>query len=346
MKFNKDYVLRIAKELLSIDSPTGYTNKAIEYLEKEVNALGYTYSRNAKGNLIVSLKGTSDYTIGLCAHTDTLGLMVRSISSDGTLALTNLGGPLIPTLDAEYCRIHTREGNIYTGTILANVPASHVYPDAATKERKIENMLVRIDEVVKTKEDTEKLGIQNGDFVAIDPKVEITKSDFIKSRFLDDKISVSILMGVLEAIKTNNIELPYNVEIIFSTYEEVGHGSSSIPSNINELLAVDMGCIGLDLACTEYDVSICAKDSSGPYDYNMTTKLVNLAKANKLSYAVDIYPYYGSDVSAALSGGNNIRGALIGPGVHASHGMERTHYQAVEQTMQLVYAYITDKDLA
>ncbi|OCN04515.1 aminopeptidase [Erysipelotrichaceae bacterium MTC7] len=346
MNFNKDYVLKIAKELLSIDSPTGYTSKAIAYLEKEVQTLGFTTSRNAKGNLIVSLKGKSDYTVGLCAHTDTLGLMVRSISSDGSLALTNLGGPIIPTLDAEYCRIHTRNGDVYTGTILANVPASHVYPDASTKERKLENMLVRVDEVVKSKEDTEKLGIQNGDFVAIDPKVEITKSDFIKSRFLDDKISVSILMGILETIKMNQIELPYNVEMIFSTYEEVGHGSSNIPSHINELLAVDMGCIGLDLACTEYDVSICAKDSSGPYDYNMTTKLVNLAKANELSYAVDIYPYYGSDVSAALRGGNNIRGALVGPGVHASHGMERTHYQAVENTMKLVYAYITDKDLA
>jgi len=343
MKFNKDYVLRIAKTLLSIDSPTGYTKDAIEFLESELRDLGYSSSRNEKGNLMVTLKGESKIHRGIFAHVDTLGLMVRSIHSDGTLALTNLGGPIIPTLDAEYARIITRDKKIYTGTILADVPAVHVYPDAATKERKIENMIVRIDEVVKSKEDVEKLGIQNGDIVAIDPKVQITESGFIKSRFLDDKISVSLLMGVLEALKTSTQTLPYNTTFIFSTYEEVGHGASSIPNDINEVLAVDMGCIGLDLACSEYDVSICAKDSSGPYDYDMTSDLIHLAKENNLNYAVDIYPFYGSDVSAALRGGNDIKGALIGPGVHASHGMERTHYTAIENAMKLVSAYLLKK---
>ncbi|MDL2276883.1 M42 family metallopeptidase [Breznakia sp. OttesenSCG-928-G09] len=342
MNFNKDYVLNTAKTLLSIDSPTGYTKEAIAYLETQIKEFGFSYKKSEKGNLMVSLTGKdTSYTLGICAHVDTLGLMVRSIQSDGTLALTNLGGPIIPTLDAEYCKIYTRDNKLYTGTILANTPAAHVYPDASTQERKIDNMLVRIDEVVKTKEDVEALGIQNGDYIAIEPKVEITKSDFIKSRFLDDKISVSLLLGILEKIKTDAITLPYNVTFIFSTYEEVGHGSSYIPEDINALLAVDMGCIGLDLACTEYDVSICAKDSSGPYDYDMTNDLIALAKQNKLNYAVDIYPFYGSDVSAALRGGNNIKGALIGPGVHASHGMERTHYQAVENTMKLVLSYIT-----
>lgn len=341
MKFNKDYVLDIAKNLLSIDSPTGYTRDATEFLEKELSALGYESFRNEKGNLMITVDGkNNDRHRAVLAHVDTLGLMIRSINSDGTLALTNLGGPIIPTLDAEYCRIITRDKKIYTGTILADVPAAHVFPDASTKERKIENMIVRIDEVVKTKEDVEKLGIQNGDIVAIDPKVQITKSGFVKSRFLDDKISVSLLMGVLESIKTNKLTIENKTTFIFSTYEEVGHGAASIPSDINEALAVDMGCIGLDLACTEYDVSICAKDSSGPYDYDMVSNLINLSKDNKLSYAVDIYPYYGSDVSAALRGGNNIKGALIGPGVHASHGMERTHYQAIENSMNLVMLYL------
>ena len=341
MKFNKEYVLGIAKNLLAIDSPTGYTKDATAFLKKELESLGYESFQNEKGNLMVSVEGENNKRHrAVLAHVDTLGLMVRSINSDGTLVLTNLGGPIIPTLDAEYCRIITRDKHIYTGTILANVPAAHVYPDASTKERKIENMIVRIDEVVKTKEDVEKLGIQNGDIIAIDPKVQITKSDFVKSRFLDDKISVSLLMGVLQSIKTDKLTLAYKTTFIFSTYEEVGHGAASIPSDINEALAVDMGCIGLDLACSEYDVSICAKDSSGPYDYDMTTHLINLSKEHKLNYVVDIYPYYGSDVSAALRGGNNIKGALIGPGVHASHGMERTHYQAIENTMKLIVAYL------
>ena len=178
--------------------------------------------------------------------------------------------------------------------------------------------------------------IQNGDYIAYDPKTTITESGFIKSRFLDDKISVAIIYEVLRRLKKPQ----YDLIITISTYEEVGHGCSYISKEIDELVAVDMGCIGDDLSCSEYDVSICAKDSSGPYDYNMTTKLIKLAKENRLQYAVDIYPYYGSDASAALKGGQNIRAALIGPGVHASHGMERTHKEAIENTIQLIMLYI------
>lgn len=339
----KEYVVTFAKQLLQIDSPTGYTKKAIAFVEQEAQRLGYETQRNAKGNLRIYVKGNSSAkTIGLCAHCDTLGLMVRSIRADGTLALTTIGGPIVPTLDGEYCRIYTRDGRVYTGTILSTSPAVHVYKDAASKKREIDEMEVRIDEVVRNKQDVEALGICNGDFVAIDPKVEITESGFIKSRFLDDKISVSALMGVLAHLKEEHLTPAYDLIFMMSTYEEVGHGMAQIPGEIKELLAVDMGCIGLDLACSEYDVSICAKDSSGPYDYDMTTRLVNLAKQEQLNYVVDIYPMYGSDVSAALKGGNDIRGALIGPGVHASHGMERTHYQGVENTMKLILAYIME----
>lgn len=339
---NKAYVLQFAQKLLGIDSPSGYTAKAIDLIRQEAESLGYETETTNKGNLWIYVKGSSsDKTIGFCAHCDTLGLMVRSIKADGKLAVTNVGGPLIPTLDGEYCRIITREGKTYTGTVLSCSPAAHVYKDASTRNREIDEMEVRIDEVVKTKSDVMALGIRNGDFVAIDPKVQITESGFIKSRFLDDKISASALMGVLQHIKEHNITPTYDLVFMMSTYEEVGHGMAHIPASISELIAVDMGCIGLDLACTEQDVSICAKDSSGPYDYEMTSRLVELAKQENLSYAVDIYPMYGSDVSAALRGGNNIRGALIGPGVHASHGMERTHYHGVEQTMKLVLAYIT-----
>lgn len=340
----KEYVLDFAKKLLSIDSPTGYTKKAIDFVEEEANRLGYQTKRNNKGNLWIYINGASnEKTIGLCAHCDTLGLMVRSIKADGKLALTNLGGPIIPTLDGEYCRIYTRDQKCYTGTILSTSPAAHVYKDASTKQRVIDEMEVRIDEVTYSKEDTLKLGIQNGDIVAIDPKVQITDSGFIKSRFLDDKISASALMGILHHLKENNITPAYNLIFMMSTYEEVGHGMAHIPSSISELLAVDMGCIGLDLACTEQQVSICAKDSSGPYDYDFTSKLISLAKRENLSYTVDIYPQYGSDVSAARNAGNDVKGALIGPGVHASHGMERTHIDGVLNTMKLILAYICEK---
>ena len=336
-----DYILDMAQKILNIDSPTGYCFHVIDYVKEEVKKLGYESYENNKGNLIIEVKGQDDYTIGLCGHVDTLGLMVRSIKDNGTLAFTMVGGPLLPTYDGEYCRVITRDNQVYSGTVLSNSPAVHVFEDAKTLARDANHMHIRLDEVVKNKADVEKLGISNGDYIAIDPKTTLTKSGFLKSRFLDDKLSVAILIGVLKEIKDKKIVLPHNITIIISTYEEVGHGSSSIPSNIDELIAVDMGCIGEDLACSEYDVSICAKDSGGPYDYQMTSELIELAKENQLQYAVDIYPFYGSDVGAALRGGNDIKGALIGPGVHASHGMERTHSQAIENTFKLIMAYLT-----
>ncbi|SHE78844.1 Putative aminopeptidase FrvX [Atopostipes suicloacalis DSM 15692] len=339
--FNKEETVSFLVELLSINSPTGYTKKAIDFLKNSIEEIGYETERTPKGNLVIQVDGQdSSQTRGLSAHVDTLGLMVRSVNSDGTLALTTLGGPLTPTLDGEYCEIITRDDKVYTGTILSKSPSIHVYKDASTKKRDIDNLVVKLDEAVKNKEEVDKLGILNGDIVAYDPKVVVTDSGFIKSRFLDDKASVALLVSILKIIKEKDIVPATNLKFIFSTYEEVGHGASWIPEDITELLAVDMGAIGLDLACTEFDVSICAKDSSGPYDYDLTTQLINHAKDKDLDFAVDIYPMYGSDASAALSGGANIRAALIGPGVSSSHGMERTHTDALENTFKLISEYI------
>ena len=335
-----DDILDILKKIMAIDSPSGFTRNCVNYLKGVSEELGYKASITNKGNLLIEIEGESDDAIGLSAHVDTLGLMVRSIKSDATLAVTKVGGPIMPTLDGEYCKVYTRDGRVYTGTILSNSPACHVFKDSGTLERNEETMCVRLDEVVKSKEDVLKLGINNGDFIAYDPKTTITPSGFVKSRFLDDKLSVAILFGLLTKLKKENIKLARKTYIMLSTYEEVGHGCSWVPSDISEFIAIDMGCIGLDLACSEYDVSICAKDSSGPYDYDMVTRFINLAKDLKLNHAVDIYPYYGSDVSAALRGGNNIKGALIGSGVAASHGMERTHIQGIDATFRLLCAYL------
>jgi putative aminopeptidase FrvX len=330
---------KLLEQIINIDSPTGYCSKVINYLETVVKELGFNYTKNQKGNLIVSVEGKSDYTVGLSAHVDTLGLMVRSINSDGTLKFTTLGGPLLNTYNAEYCKIYTREGKIYTGTILSTSPAVHVFPDSRSKDLKEDTMCVRLDEVVYSRSDTQQLGIQTGDIIAIDPKFEITPSGYVKTRFLDDKASAFLLLELLRYLKEQNITPENNLKLIFSTYEEVGFGASNIP-NINEMLAVDMGCIGLDLNCTEEQVSICAKDSGGPYDYDMTSKLIELAKANNISYAVDIYPFYSSDATASLRAGNDIKAALIGTGVAASHGMERTHKHGLENTFNLILGYL------
>lgn len=341
LSINKKYILDTAKEILEFDSPTGFCFEIMDVIKSIAEGFGYNFETTNKGCGIITIKGKSEESvIGLSAHVDTLGAMVRSITTDGKLKFTLLGGPIVPTLDSEYCRVRTREGKIYTGTFLSSSPAAHVFEDSSSKIRDPKNMEVRIDENVKSKEDTQKLGICPGDFIFIEPKTTITENGFIKSRFIDDKGSVACLMGLLELFSREKIVPKFTTKILISTYEEVGHGASYIPNDITEMIAVDMGCIGDDLSCSEYDVSICAKDSGGPYDYNMVTDLVNLAKSNELKYAVDIYPMYGSDVGAALKGGNNIRGALIGPGVHASHGMERTHYSALENTVKLLYLYL------
>lgn len=344
LNINKNYVLDVAKEILEFDSPTGFCFEIMDKIRDIAKNFGYDFEKTNKGCGIITIKGKSEeVVIGLSAHVDTLGAMVRSITSDGKLKFTLIGGPIVPTLDGEYCTIRTREGKKYTGTFLSTSPAAHVFEDSSKKIRDPQNMEIRIDENVYSKEDAQNLGICPGDFIFIDPKTTITESGFIKSRFIDDKGSVSCLMGLLELFNREKIIPNQTTKIFISTYEEVGHGASYIPDDITEMIAVDMGCIGDDLSCSEYDVSICAKDSGGPYDYNMVTRLINLAKHNELKYAVDIYPMYGSDVGAALKGGNNIRGALIGPGVHASHGMERTHYSALENTIKLLYLYLTEK---
>lgn len=341
IELNREEFNTLSKEIFTCDSPTGYTQNVIKMIENHIKDLGFDYKILNNGALEVSISGEDhSKVVATSAHCDTLGLMVRSIKSDGTLALTKLGGPITPTLDGEYCKIYTRDNQVYQGTILSTSPSVHVYNDANSKSRDIDLLVVRLDEVVKTKEDVLKLGIQNGDIVCYDPKFEITKSGFLKTRFIDDKASAVVILLLLKYVKKHNLTFKYDTKIYFVVYEEVGHGASMIDHNIDEFVTLDMGCVGLDLAGNEFAVSICAKDSGGPYDYELTTRLINLAKENKINYTVDIFPYYGSDVGAASHAGVDMKGALIGTGVSASHGMERTHIDGIENTLKLIYLYL------
>ncbi|MCL2574450.1 MAG: M42 family metallopeptidase [Defluviitaleaceae bacterium] len=342
MNFPVDYFKQTLCEILAVDSPSGYTAAAVAKLKTYVDKLGYENYVTKKGNLVINVAGKSDKTIGISAHLDTLGLVVRGYRGNGTLSFSQVGGAILPTLDGEYCKIYTRwSEKPYTGTILSNSPSSHVYDDAGSAARNDKGMHVKLDEIVSNDNDVKKLGILPGDFICYAPKTEITENGFIKSRFLDDKMSVAIILSMLKYFKDNNIMPAHNILSIFSTYEEVGHGLCHLPQPVDEFVALDMGCIGDDLSCTEYDVSICAKDSSGPYDYELTTRLIKLAKDAGLGFAVDIYPRYGSDVSAARYAGHDFKGALIGPGVAASHGMERSHMKAAENTWKLLHLYLT-----
>lgn len=341
IKFDLETFKNISEKVFNCDSPSGYNLNMINLLKSYLDEYGYSYKVHNKGTIEVFIKGKdSSKIVATSAHSDTLGLMVRSIKSNGNLSLTKIGGPIIPTLDGEYCKIVTRDNKVYSGTILSTSPAAHVYKDSEGKVRDIDNIELRLDEIVKCQEDVKKLGINNGDYVFIDPKFQITESGFLKTRFIDDKASVVILLMLLKYCHENKIEFKYDTKVYFVFYEEVGHGASAISEDVSEFVTIDMGCIGLDLAGNEYAVSICAKDSGGPYDYELTTRLINLAKENNINYIVDIFPYYSSDVTAAYRSGKDFKGALIGTGVSASHGMERTHIQGIEATLKLIYRYL------
>lgn len=335
------YILKQLEALVAIDSPSGFFHGIMAYIEEEVAKLGLTLDRNEKGCGIVTLKGKgSKKTLGLSAHVDTLGAMVRSINSDGTIRFTSIGGFMMSTVNGEYCRIHTRDGRIYTGTILSKQPSVHVYKDVRDYPLIEENMVIRVDQVVTTKEDTLGLGIEVGNFIGFDPGFVVTDSGFVKSRHLDNKAGSAILLGILKRFVEEKVALPFDLKFIFTTYEEVGHGAAHIPDDIRTMIAVDMGAIGDDLTCTEEEVSICVKDSSGPYDQELVSELLSIAKEEGIKYALDVYPSYASDASAALRAGTNIKAALIGPGIHASHGKERTHIKALEESEKLLMAWL------
>lgn len=339
-QYAKD-AIEFSKGLFAIDSPTGFTEKVTEHVLETAKSMGYSAYRNNLGNVIVTVEGeNNDKEVALSAHVDTLGLMVRSITAEGDLMFTVVGGPIVPTLDGEYCRIYTRGGKVYTGTILSLSPAVHVHPDSETRVRDAANMAVRLDETVHSKEDVEALGISAGDFICYDPKTTVTESGFLKTRFIDDKACAALELTVLKLMKDHNVKPMYKTHLCFSVHEEIGYGGATLPKNIDELLVVDMGCVGCDLTCTEQQVSICAKDSMGPYDYEMTSLLIELSKKHSVDYAVDIYPRYSSDAGALWRAGYDTRSALIGPGVHASHGMERTHIDGLENTLKLMCAYL------
>lgn len=330
-------------QLTAIPSPTGFTRHIMDWVQTEVEEMGYVATRTPKDGLLVTIKGANDDKHRLLtAHLDTLGAMVRAIKPDGRLKIALVGGFTYNAIEGENCTIHVaKTGRQLSGTILLHQTSVHVYRDAGKLERQQDNMEIRLDEKVKTAEETRALGIEVGDFISFDPRTVVTETGFIKSRHLDDKVSAAILLNLLKTYKVEQVKLPYTTHVYFSSFEEVGHGAnSSIPAKTVEYIAVDMGAMGDDQQTDEYTVSICVKDASGPYHYGLRQQLVALAEQEQIPYKLDIYPYYGSDASAAMSAGAEVRHGLLGAGIESSHAYERTHTDSVQATERLVDAYL------
>ena len=329
-------------ELLAIDSPTGYTKAAEDYVLQEFSALGFAAKRTNKGGILVDLGGKDETdALLLEAHADTLGGMVAEIKGNGRLRIVNVGGMNANNAEGENCRVVTKFDGIYEGTLQLCNASIHVNSDYNSTSRKFDVMEVVLDEFTESADETRKLGISVGDYVCFDPRTRVTEKGYIKSRFLDDKLSVGILLGFAKFLKDNALTPDRKVYAHITVYEEVGHGgAASVPAGVTEAISVDMGCVGDGLQCTERQVSICAKDSGGPYSYEVVQKLIAAAKKENADYAVDIYPHYGSDVEATLSAGYDIRHGLIGPGVYASHGYERSHIDGVMNTLKVLCGYL------
>lgn len=341
------YILEETKKVLAIDSPSGYTKDVAAYVLEQYRNFGYEPVLTKKGGVLVCLNGSLEKNeperdgILVEAHIDTLGAMVAEIMENGRLRVTPIGGLNANNAEAENCKIITRQGKKYDGTFQMKNASVHVNKEYSSTARSFDVMEVVIDEMVFSKEEVEALGIMTGDIVCFDPRTVITESGYIKSRFLDDKLSVGILLGYAKYFKEQNVQAERKIYHHITVFEEVGHGgSASVPADVSEILSVDMGCVGDGLACKEHQVSICAKDSGGPYHYDVVTNLINCAKEANLDFAVDVYPFYGSDAEAGLRAGYDVKHGLIGAGVYASHGYERSHIKGVENTFHLLKAYL------
>ena len=341
-KLYADYAWDRAAALLAIDSPSGYTARAAQWVKEAFESLGFEARITVKGGVIIDLGGV-DENDGLLleAHADTLGAMVAQIKGNGRLKLTSLGGMRPENAETENVRVYTRGGKVIEGTCQLCNASIHVNGSYGDTKRSWDTVEIVLDEAVDSAAETRALGIEVGDIVCFDPRTRRTASGYLKSRFLDDKLSVGILLGLAKYLADNKIVPARKVWAHVTVYEEVGHGgSASVPAGITEAISVDMGCVGDGLQCTERQVSICAKDSGGPYSYEVVGKLIDAAKKTGADYAVDVYPFYGSDVEATLRSGVDIRHGLIGAGVYASHGYERSHIDGVLNTLKVLVGYL------
>jgi len=338
-----DYLLSFLTGLLNTPSPTGLAEPAIAYTEQAFATFPeLALKRTRKGALVATWHGKkSTAPRALTAHADTLGAMVKEIKSNGRLRMTKIGGYAWNTVEGEGCRVFASHGEPVRGSILFEMASGHVHGTKVNETRREdENMEVRLDALTTSREETETLGIRVGDFIAFDPRVEISNG-FVRSRHLDDKACVACLVAAVKTLHDAGLKPSQTTYLHVSNYEEVGHGAAAgIPAEVTELISVDMAAVGEGQTSDEFHTTLCVKDSGGPYHHELSQKLRLLADEHGIPHKVDIYPYYGSDGEAYWRAGGDVALALIGPGVDASHNYERTHLDALVATTQWLVAYL------
>ncbi|MBR6479961.1 MAG: M42 family metallopeptidase [Clostridia bacterium] len=338
--FDEKYFLETFEKLIKIDSTTGCYEEIQAHICKTLEDMGVKYHTLRKGGVIAELGG-KEPALAVTAHFDAIGLMVRHINADGTLCVCPVGGLYPVYCVTENVRIHTRAGKVFTGCICRTPNSVHVTEDELRKEVGDfdKNVCVVLDEDVKSADDVRKLGIETGDDVALEPRFTLANG-YIKSRFIDDKAAVAILLTTIKAIKDNNTNR--KLYFYFAAYEEIGHGTTWLPDDVKDILAVDIAPTGEKQTSDERKVSIFCKDSRIPYHWAMTNELKAAAEKANIPFVMDIFtPHYGTDCEGSISAGYDIRFAAIGFGTANSHGYERTQLDGIKATYDLLNAYIS-----
>ena len=340
---DSDFLIQCFQDIVSVPSPVGFYPRLNPVLEQYAARFGKQVTYDHKSTAYITLEGQDpSKTVLVGAHVDTIGLIVRRIDPNGMIRVRQLGGINYASLEGETVTIHTRSGRDYTGLMACQSHSVHVFDDCGKLERNENTMMIILDEKVKSKADVNALGIRNGDFVSIDPRCQYTENGYLKSRFIDDKAAVACAFTMLKYLTENQLKPKYTTILAFPYGEEIGFGGTYVPEGVSEYVAIDIGLIGPDYDGNEYNVAICAKDASSPYDYDLTTRLIDYAEKAGCDYAVDVFYRYGTDGNAAVRAGNNLRAAAFGMPVYCSHGMERTHITSLQNTTNLLLAYVLD----
>ena len=343
MRIDMDYFLNCFRDLVNTPSPVGYYTLLNPVIEKYAASFGYEVTYDRRGTPYITLEGRDNSkTVLVGAHSDTIGMVVRRIDSDGMIRVRPLGGMNFASAEGETVTVHTREGKHYTGLLACQSHSVHVFDDARSLERNENTMIVILDQKISSKADVQALGIRNGDFISVDPRCQVTENGYLKSRFIDDKAAMASCFTMLKYLSEKGLRPKYRTLLAFPYNEEIGFGGTYVPEEVSEYVAVDIGLIGPDYDGDEYKVSICAKDAAAPYDYDLTNRLIGYAEKAGCDYAVDVFYRYGTDGNAAARAGNDLRAAAFGMAVWCSHGMERTHMTGLENTVKLLTAYVLD----
>lgn len=342
---NQDYFIDFLVKLLNIASPTGFAEPAVAFVEKELSQLNQLQlTRTRKGALVAKWEVQSDLApVALTAHVDTLGAVVKEIKKNGRLRLSRIGGIQWPTIETEGVWIFTSKSEKIRGSVLIDTASGHVHGAEGSKTpRDGDHMEVRLDVRTTSEKETRELGINIGDCVAFDPRVEVTNG-FIRSRFLDDKACVANVVAAIKSLAEAGLSPTRTVYFLISNYEEVGHGAATgIPSDAAELLTVDMAVVGEGQESDEFHATLCIKDGGGVYHEGLNKKMRSLAEKHNIPYKTDVYTFYASDGEAFWSAGGDVALALIGPGIDASHNYERAHLDGLIATTNWIMAYLLD----